>query len=178
MADRGRFWSPIPDWENTTLDRPGLRIEARLDGAPMHLVSGNLAEFLARNGLASLGPRDRCGSRRYALRLAPDRVLMAGDIQAELGWSAATACAATDVTDGYLRFDVSGDEAEDVMAFGGHYDWRSEDIRPEESAAMLFAGLKTIVGRRDVGWRLHIERSLAPALWRWLEEIWNSGSRP
>jgi sarcosine oxidase gamma subunit len=170
MADRGKFWSPVPDWETASVDRPGFRISPVVDGSPMHLVSGNSRQFLARSGLTSVGPRDLCDARRYALRLAPDRVLLVGDIPIELGWSAA-GYAATDVTDGYLRFDVTGAEADGVMAFGTHYDWRSEDIRPEESAAMLFAGLKTIVGRRETGWRLHVERSLAPALWRWLEKI-------
>ncbi|HEY4163518.1 MAG TPA: hypothetical protein VGM59_10685 [Dongiaceae bacterium] len=171
MADRGKFWSPIPDWETAAIDRGGFRIVAVIDNNPLHLVSGNLERFIAQAGLTAIGPRDCCDGRRYALRLALDRLLLTGgEPSPAIGWSV-DGYAVTDVTDGYLRFDVTGREADEVMAFGGHYDWQSREVRPHESATMLFAGLKTIVGRLETGWRLHIERSLAPTLWRWLEKI-------
>jgi sarcosine oxidase gamma subunit len=170
MADRGQFWSPIPDWASVALKRDGVRIAPVLHGDFMHMISGDLDRFLAKAGLMCIGPRDRGDGRNYSLRLAPDRLLAVGTASLETGWSA-DGFAVSDVTDGYLRFDILGSGADAVMAFGGHYDWESREARPQESAAMLFAGLKTIVGRLESGWRLHIERSLAPNLWRWLEKI-------
>jgi hypothetical protein len=34
---------------------------------------------------------------------------------------------------------------------------------------MQFAGFRLVVSRRAQGWRLHIERPWAAALWRWLQ---------
>jgi sarcosine oxidase gamma subunit len=171
MADRGQFWSPIPEWSSVLLDRNGVRIAPVFDDARMQMISGDPDRFLSLTGLSAIGPRDRSDGRRYALRLAPDRLLLVSDATPPaVGWSA-DGYAVSDVTDGYLRFDVVGSGAGDVMAFGAHYDWHSQEDRPLESATMLFAGLKTFVGRLESGWRLHIERSLAPTLWRWLEKI-------
>ena len=43
------------------------------------------------------------------------------------------------------------------------------------------AGLRVAVARHSTGWRLHIERPWAPALWRWLEAGVNTigaGAKP
>jgi heterotetrameric sarcosine oxidase gamma subunit len=83
------------------------------------------------------------------------------------GWS--DGVATTDISDGYLLFDVTGPAALDVMAMGAEYDFTSKRTLPAESAAMLFAGLKVSVARIAGGWRLHVERPYAAALWHWLE---------
>jgi sarcosine oxidase gamma subunit len=76
--------------------------------------------------------------------------------------------AVTDVSDGILIFDVLGEHATDLLAQGSEYAFEDTAIFPKESASMQFAGLRVIVSRRQGGWRLHIERPWAPALWRWL----------
>ena len=116
----------------------------------------------------------RCG-------LAPDRLLFVRRkaVQAHpeaLGWSTDNV-AVTDVSDGFLLFDVSGPSALDVMALGADYDFASTAARPNESAAMLFAGLKVSIARIAGGWRLHIERSYAAALWQWLEQATRNQTR-
>lgn len=162
MPDRGKFWSAPPDWSGLAVAAPTI-----------WLVSGDLDAFRRRHGVADpLGPRDSCASGRYALRLAPDRLLHVSDVPeaSAFGWSS-EGYALSDVTDGLILLDVSGPHADAVMAHGSGYDFQSLDRRPAESAMMLFAGLRLAVGRRPAGWRLHVERPLAPTLWLWLQTI-------
>lgn len=167
MPDRGKFWPAVPDWSTAGIRRPGLEIAvARAES--VWLVSGDLAKFLAQHhGGAALGPRDTIAGGLYAVRLAPDRLLSVGASQVASGWS--DGVAATDVSDGYLLVDVTGAAAVDVMAMGAEYDFAAKPALPAESAAMLFAGLKVSVARIAGGWRLHVERPYAAALWHWLE---------
>jgi hypothetical protein len=55
------------------------------------------------------------------------------------------------------------------MAQGNEYPLSHNTILPHESAVMQFAGFRLALARRPDGWRLHIERPWAPALWRWLQ---------
>lgn len=168
MPDRGKFWPPVPDWSAASIRRPGLDI-AVASAPTIWLVSGDLAKFLAQHdGPAYIGPRDTIAGD-YALRLAPDRLLFVSNraVQTSSGWS--DGVATTDVSDGYLLFDVTGPAALEVMAMGAEYDFTAKPVLPTESATMLFAGLKVSVARLAGGWRLHIERPHAAALWHWLE---------
>ncbi len=181
MPDRGKFWPPTPDWSVAAIRRPGLDIVVS-PAETIWLASGDLPKFLARhNGAADCaGPREAIAGDRYALRLAPDRLLFvrraAAPAQSETsGWS--DNLAVTDVSDGILLFDVTGPSAPDVMALGAEYDFASEATPPAESAAMLFAGLKVSVARIAGGWRLHVERPHAAALWHWLEHATQDHAR-
>lgn len=179
MPDRGKFWPAVPDWSTAGIRRPGLDIAvARADA--IWLVSGDLAKFLGQHhgGGACIGPRGTIAGERYALSLAPDRLLFVSNVgpQATLGWSN-EGIATTDVSDGILLFDITGPVAPDVMAMGAEYDFASKPALPAESAAMLFAGLKVSVARIAGGWRLHVERPYAAALWHWLEHATQDQAR-
>jgi heterotetrameric sarcosine oxidase gamma subunit len=182
MPDRGKFWSPVPDWSAVAIRRPGLDI-AVARAQTIWLVSGELVKFLAQHhdGADCIGPGDMIAGDRYALRLAPDRLLFvhraAQTVPEAFGWSA-DGVVLTDVSDGFLLFDVTGPAALDVMALGAEYDFASKPALPAESAAMLFAGLKVSVTRIVMGWRLHVERSYATALWQWLEHATQDHARP
>ena len=170
MPDRTRFWSPLPDWPQAMLAGRDMRIAAVPLGSALQL-SGDTSAWLANHGVAaSLGPRDRCTGSRYALRLAPDSVLLVSEksLPAAAGWQW-DGCAISDLSDGILAFDISGPDAAALMARGSEYPFDSSAEWPQESARMLFAGLKVIVSSRTPGWRLHIERPWAPALWCWLQ---------
>ena len=93
----------------------------------------------------------------------------ASDGGPRLGWS--DGFGVTEVSAGFVLLDVTGAGANAVMEHGASYDWKSTDTRPEESAAMVFAQMKVAISRLESGWRLHVERPLAPALWRWLENL-------
>jgi heterotetrameric sarcosine oxidase gamma subunit len=165
MLDRGLFWSPVPDWSRATIQHDGLNIAAVAPQAAW-LVSGNLAAFLDRRGVRFGDVGDR-----YALRLAPDRLLfvsldgVATDGMT-FGWSE-EGCAITDVGDGYVLLDISGPAARELMQQGALHDF---EANPDTgSAAMLFAGQKVILARIQQDWRLHVERPNAAAIWQWLQ---------
>lgn len=172
MFDRGRFWSPVPDWCQVAIKGTDISIQPVLLDASLHLVSGAFGGFLARHGLARcLGPADNCGATSYALRLAPDRLLLVGvNARSDMvpGWTDGVAI--SDVSDGYVVIDVIGPGAEALMRRGAAYDFGAGTVAAVESATMLFAGLKAAVSRCPGGWRLHIERPQATALWHWLEK--------
>jgi heterotetrameric sarcosine oxidase gamma subunit len=177
MPDRGKFWPPVPDWSAAGIHKPGLDIAAAHAGT-IWLISGDLAKVLAQHhGGACIGPRETITGESYALRLAPDRLLSVGAAaQVTPGWSN-DGVASTDVSDGFLLFDITGPAAADVMAMGAEYDFASKPASATESAAMLFAGLKVSVARIAGGWRLHVERPYATALWHWLEHATHDHAR-
>lgn len=171
MHDRGAFWSPVPDWSTATLDGAGVRVVAVADAEPIRLVSGDVPAFLSRIvTLPFAGLHEARVLLRYGLRLAPDRVLVVASGMDELpsGWHDA-GFAVTDVSAGYVFIDVTGAGAPSVMAQGSGLDFSAPPGTAEASAALLFAGLPVAIARRADGWRLHIERPLATALWTWLK---------
>ncbi len=170
MHDRAQFWSPVPDWSRVSLHAAGIGV-APVNVASIWLVSGDAQQLLARYGAAeALGPRQICGDDTYSLRVAPDRVLFIADTQAlDAAAAVALGCAITDVGDGMLIFEVRGEAAAELIAQGSEYPFDDTTLRPHESASMQFAGFRLIVSRRADGWRLHVERPWAPALWRWLQ---------
>ena len=171
MLDRGLFWSPVPDWSLASIPHEGLSIAALAPQA-VWLVSGNLAAFLERRGVRFGDAGDR-----YALRLAPDRLLfvsMAGADDTTFGWS--DGCAVTDVSDGYVLLDITGPAALELMWMGALHDF--EAVSDTASAAMLFAGQRVIVARIPQGWRLHVERPNVAAIWQWLQRAASAWAKP
>jgi len=170
MHDRAQFWSPVPDWSRVSLHAAGIEI-APVNAASVWLVSGDAQQLQARYAAGeALGPRQICGDESYALRVAPDRVLFVAETQAlDASAVAAPGCAVTDITDGMLIFEVRGEAAAELMAQGNEYPFDDTAVLPRESAMMQFAGFRLAVSRREHGWRLHVERPWATALWRWLQ---------
>ena len=181
MPDRSLFWSPVPDWPRVVIQHRDLSI-ASVSLRAAWMVSGDLAKFLAqRGGLPCLGPKEVCETATYALRLAPDRLLFICNDQGAImrpasGWSDGTA--ATDVSDGFVLFDVTGDPALELMQRGASYAFDGTPGGSAESALMLFAGLKVAVARLGDGWRLHVERPYATALWQWLQHAASEWDKP
>jgi sarcosine oxidase gamma subunit len=170
MHDRAQFWSPVPDWPRVSLHSTGIDIKP-MNAASVWLVSGDQQQLLAPYAAGeTFGPRQVCDDDSYTLRIAPDRVLFVADTQAlDASAVAAPGCAITDVNDGMLIFEVRGEAAADLMAQGSEYPFDDTAVLPGESAMMQFAGFRLAVSRRVHGWRLHIERPWAAALWRWLQ---------
>lgn len=177
MFDRGEFWSAVPAWRDAVLQGAGVRV-APVETAAVFQLSGAAEAVLAQIGVARIhGPRERCEDSRYALRLAPDSVLLvdtaptgdSGDGAAALlpGWHEGGA-AVTDLSDGILCIEVSGSRALELLALGTEYPFDTPQTAPNESARLLFAGFRVAIARRPDGWRLHVERPWAPALWHWL----------
>ena len=169
MHDRAQFWSPVPDWTHASLHAPGIDVVV-VNPAGLWLVSGDTRQHLARFGVTEvLGPRQASASGTYALRIAPDRTLLVAGASAPASWPASDGGAVTDISDGMLIFAIRGEGAGELMAQGNEYPFDTATILPHESAMMQFAGFRLAVARRTHGWRLHIERPCAAALWRWLQ---------
>jgi heterotetrameric sarcosine oxidase gamma subunit len=171
MPDRGLFWSPVPDWAHASIRHEGLSIAAVAPQAAW-LVSGNLASFLERRGVRFGEAGDR-----YALRLAPDRLLFVSMDRLEdvtFGWS--DGCAVTDVSDGYVLLDITGPAAPALMRLGASHDFETRS--DTASAAMLFAGQRVILARIPQGSRLHVERPNAAAIWQWLQRAASEWGKP
>ncbi|HJT14531.1 MAG TPA: hypothetical protein VJ790_18055 [Dongiaceae bacterium] len=173
MLDRGLFWSPVPDWSHAGIRHDGLSIAALAPQAAW-LVSGNLAAFLERRGVRLGDAGDR-----YALRLAPDRLLFVSVDGADtdgvtFGWS--DGCAVTDVSDGFVLLDITGPAAPELMRLGALHDFETRS--DTASAAMLFAGQRVILARIPQGWRLHVERPSAAAIWQWLQRAASEWAKP
>ena len=171
MLDRGLFWSPVPDWPQAGIRHEGLSVAA-LAPLAAWLVSGDIAAFLQRRGLR-FGDAGNC----YALRLAPDRLLFMSMDEAKgvtFGWS--DGCAVTDVSDGYVLLDITGPAAPELMRMGALHDF--EAVSATASAAMLFAGQRVIMARIPQGWRLHVERPNAAAIWQWLQRAASAWAKP
>jgi heterotetrameric sarcosine oxidase gamma subunit len=181
MHDRGLFWSSVPDWSRADIIHRDLNVTTR-SAALVWLVSGNLAKFLEGCGrLSCRGPREACDPESYALRLAPDRMLCvslgASESLPVFGWSE-NGVAVTDVSDGFVLFDVTGRAALDLMKLGANYEFEAEPAGAAESTLMIFAGLKVAVARLEQGWRLHVERPYATALWQWLQHAASEWDKP
>lgn len=173
MPDRGLFWSPVPDWSRASMQHEELSI-APLSPQAAWLVSGNLEVFLERRG-ARFGD----AGERYALRLAPDRLLFvsvdgAAADGATFGWL--DGCAVTDVSDGYVLLDITGPAAPELMRLGALHDFEAKT--ETGSAAILFAGQRVILARIQQGWRLHVERPDAAAIWQWLRRAASEWAKP
>lgn len=165
MPDRSAYWPPPPDWTQARIAVPGLEVAPAQ--ARVWLASGATAPFLAARGLTAVGPRDRAGDA-YAARLAPDRVLVVGAAApGGFGWRG-DGLALSDLTDGWILIDLTGPDAPALMAMATSYDFAAPDARPTESCAMRLAGQSVVVTRRGEGFRLHIQRDRAAALWFWI----------
>ncbi len=167
MFERSRFWSAPPVWSDARIAVPGLSVRAVAAGA--QLVSGAVGAWLAAHGERAIGPRDWCDTAAYALRLAPDTVLRVGASPLDTGWHAAHAIAVSDAGDAWILIDIEGEGASSLLAQGAEYPFDAAPGAGTESARMLFAGLTVAISRRTSGWRFHVDRAWAPALWRWLE---------
>ena len=175
MPDRGLFWSPVPDWSRATIRHEALSVVALAPHAAW-LVSGNLDAFLTRCDVRF----GDAGERPYALRLAPDRLLFvsvdrAADDSVIFGWTE-DGCAVTDVSDGFVLFDIMGPAAPELMRLGALHDFEAKS--DTGSAATLFAGQQVILARTQLGWRLHVERPNAAAIWQWLQRAASEWAKP
>ncbi len=157
MFDRAQFWSPVPDWSQAVLRGERVTVTP-VPVAAAYWLSGAATAF---------GPRDLVADDAYALRIAPDRVLFIGPSFVPEDFR--NVVASSDISDGIVVFDVAGEGAAELMAQGGEYPFASAPGLPTESASLRFAGFRLAVMRRPAGWRLHIERPWAPALWQWLQ---------
>lgn len=159
MLDRSDFWTVPPE----ALHGEGLSVRL-LPPLPQVMVSGDLDGYAAAHGLPpTAGLLAEVTGRRYALRLARNRMLAVGiDLDpAAGGW--VDGAALTPMTGALAVVEIAGENAMALLA-------RATAIDPRQSspsAALMFAGATAVLYRRDQGLRLHLDRGLVPYMMNW-----------
>lgn len=164
MLDHAEKWALVPDWQAAVIERPGLRISS-LSGLPQILVSGNLDTCLSSLGISgTTGAWGVAGGETYAVRLAFDRMLVAGAGSLATGWHV-DGYAVTDMSAGYHVFALEGAALPRLIARGTSIDLSNGG----PSAALQFADMNALLYRHggEAKARLHVNRAQAAALWTW-----------
>ncbi|QKC93530.1 hypothetical protein [Mesorhizobium sp. NZP2298] len=168
MRDLAEKWSVAPDWQNATIEVPGLRIGA-VAGLHQRLVSGDLAAWAEASGFdgTAVGAFGLAEGARYSVRLARDRLLAvsATPIGMATGWCS-QGFAVTEISAGLQAFEAEGAALDAFIARGTALD----PGQPSASAALSFAGISAIVYRHESKLRIHVDRGLAAYLWTWMEQ--------
>jgi sarcosine oxidase gamma subunit len=174
MLDLGPRWSPPPDWATARIARARLELRPLADLRQV-LLSGDLAAALAAlcPGARLKGPHDAEAGEAYAVRVAADRALLVAAALDDLApghsaWHAA-GFAATDLGAAMLVLALDGPEGPALFARGTGVELMAPPPAAGGSAALLVAGVRALAYRHGEGLRLHVDRPLAPYLWRWLE---------
>jgi hypothetical protein len=163
-----------PRWPSVSLTQPvlaasGLDIKMR-DDISQHLVSGNLGNWsrLAGMSVDGVGAFGLTTGLAYPVRIASDRMLAvnAPADAVAAGWHP-DGFAVTDMSAALCVIEMQGENLPQIIR-------RATPIDPREnspSASCQFAQVTAAIyhhGDRDTV-RLHIDRSLAPYVWKWLE---------
>jgi hypothetical protein len=170
MRDLAEKWSLEPDWRTATLETPGLVVRS-LTGFTQYLVSGDLAAWCSQADMddAAAGALSGAQGSRYAVRIARDRILAVSETPFGMapGWHASGFAVST-FDAGLHMFEIEGPDMQSLFA-------RATTLDPDgktASAALLFAGANALCYRHGHAdrLRLHVDRALAPYLWKWLEQ--------
>jgi hypothetical protein len=161
-------WPPALRTEGTLLDRPRLKARA-LAGRGHTMIAGDLEHAIGAlsPGAPLLGLYGLAPQGAHALRIARDRALLVTPepLGAQDGWR--DGWCATSVDDGWATVDVVGPDAPRALAQGTSADLAANS----PSAAVVFAGLRSLLARTDEGFRLHVEAPWLQALITWLEGV-------
>lgn len=168
MQDRGAFWTPVPDWTSAVLEGDGWSARA-VPHLHRLLVSGDLETALRTLApdTFSIGLWQIADGDIHASRIGRDRMLItsAMPLGAPFGWNPG-GFAVSLADDAYLTLDVAGPKLRDLVAEMTFT--KPDDNSP--SAATLVCGQQALLHRTDeTTARIHVETSLAPYLWHWLE---------
>ena len=103
---------------------------------------------------------------RFVLWLGPDEWLVLGATEADFADSAA----AVDVSASRVAFDLSGEDAADVLAQGCSLDLHPSAFPPGRCAQTLLARAQVILVRGGEAWTILVRPSFAGYLRAWLED--------
>lgn len=167
-ADRGKFWSPVPDWRAADIERDDWSAQ-RILGLGQTLVSGriDLASAQLAPNAPEVGLWAICETESCRVRIARDRMLIVTPkpLAVEPGWRE-SGWAASPADDLFAIIELSGAQVRDVVAEATAADL---DAR-SPSAAILFAGVWAVLYRTSPHTaRLHVEAPFAAYVWSWLE---------
>lgn len=166
-------------------DGPNLRI-ALVDPVCQALVSGPAdTPAFQSDAVSVLGfalpvePNHVAGKAAHAFWMAPGQWLVVSGDGADTDLAQRLAHTVepqggfvSDVTDGFVLFELSGTDARSLMATACALDFDSPAMAMGRCARTVFAGVHVLLcpwGSRD-RYRLHAERQFALHLWEWLEK--------
>lgn len=161
-------WTVFPDWHKAAIHRQRWTVQP-ISGLGQILVRGEIAKGVETfvPGAHEVGLWGVARSLPYVVRVARDTVLVVSSepIACEPGWRPG-GWSATPAESANLIFDIAGDALAEVISEGSSADLEAGS----PSATTLFAGIPCMIYRTSACVaRLHVENSLAPYLWRWLE---------
>lgn len=166
MQNRGKFWTPAPDWRAARLEGEGWHAR-RIHGLGQTLLSGDLdaARAALAPGAGEVGLWGLAGEGACAVRIARDRALLVSPSPLAIapGWRAGFI--ATPCDDGHAVLEISGPGMPQIVAEGTAADLAAGS----RSASVLFAGVSCLLYRAGPDRaRLHVESPLAAYIWTWL----------
>ncbi|TYR32283.1 hypothetical protein FY036_10730 [Mesorhizobium microcysteis] len=168
MRDRGKFWTPVPDWTTARIERDGLSVR-RIAGLGQMLISGDLRGAVAglAPGVSEIGLWSLAEADSYFVRSARDRGLLVTPAPQHVapGWR--EGYVATPCDDAYAVLELAGSGLAEMVAEATSVDLEAGS----RSAAVLFAGVTVFLYRTAPSTaRLHVESPMASYLWKWLDE--------
>ena len=133
------------------------------------ILSGPASQCLslAKQPSASAWP-DSASGESYAIRLRRDRILAVNGPPLADGWHAGSGVAVSDMTGGYVVFELSGPAALDILKTGTELDVS----QPSGSAMRRFHRQEVFLYRWQTAdtFRLHTQRGQLESLWQLLAE--------
>jgi sarcosine oxidase gamma subunit len=169
MRDLGANWPSVPDWNSAVFNGNDIKVRT-ITSLSQYLISGALDAFATAHGLngTGSGALSLVSGDPYALRLARDRMLFAGEKTGLLqsGWDE-QGFAITEISASLHVFEIEGEGIDELLAEALLIDPRNAG----PSANVQFAGQMAVLYRYDSAnrLRLHVERGLATYIWNWLE---------
>ena len=164
MLDHGKKWDVVPDWATVSIDTASLRVTS-ISGLVQHLVSGAIDAFVRDQGVErSAGGLGTATGRKWAARIARDRLLAVGFDGLTVGWQ--DGCAITKMSSALHVFEIAGASSMSLISRACVID----PANPGPSAGVLFAGVSGVLYRyeRSDVFRLHVDRGLSPYIWSWI----------
>jgi hypothetical protein len=159
-------WPPARGRSGLLIDR--VRLQARaLDGLGQTLISGDLAAAVAAlaPGAPILGLHALAPEGAHALKIGRTSALLVtpAAIAVPDGWR--DGWCATGVDDGWAAVEVFGLDAPLALMQATSADLASGS----SSAAVFVFGLRALLARTQVGFRLHVESPWLETLLAWLD---------
>jgi hypothetical protein len=164
MRDDSKRWLP-PRSQDSKVEAPDLIIN-EISMSRLIMVSG--PDALRQTELALAEWPAVVTETSYALSLRRDRVLEVEGPARPDGWDTAKNIAVSDVTDGFANFELSGQNAMNILRRGAEVDLGT----PSRSVARLMFGFGVFLYRHgsDTRFRLHVPSAHRDAMWHALED--------
>lgn len=175
MLDVSGAWTIPPTWEKCTIKIAGALLRPVLNLRQI-LLSGDIPMGLGRYapGIGLKGPGDPAIGEKYAVRLASNRGLLVSESEVDMSegfsdWS--NGYAISDVSDAFAVFEIEGPLLRTILSHGAALSMLANQTGG--AAMTTFGDILAIVYFRETKncARIHVDRSLAPYLWRWFEVL-------